>query len=210
MSATPSAPARPRGSRRTGFALVAGMATLMWFGEIFDAVSGLQLDRYGIEPRDPDGLVGIVASPFLHAGLGHVAANTVPFLLLGFLIALGGALRVVLVTVIVALVGGLGVWLLAPASSLTVGASGIVFGYAGYLLSRGFFSGRRRDFALAAVIALVWGGALLGGLLPQEGVSWQGHLFGGVGGLVAGRALADPRTRRADDPDALPTARAVR
>jgi len=168
------------------------MATFMWFSEIFDAVSGLQLDQYGIEPRDPEGLVGVVASPFLHAGLGHVAANTMPFLMLGFLIALGGALRVVLVTVIVALVGGLGVWLLAPASSLHVGASGIVFGYAGYLLSRGFFSGRKRDFALAAVIALVWGGALLGGLLPEEGISWQGHLFGGIGGLVAGRVLAAP------------------
>jgi membrane associated rhomboid family serine protease len=125
-----------------------------------------------------------------------VASNTVPFLLLGFLIALGGALRVVLVTVIVAIVGGLGTWLLAPASSLHVGASGIVFGYAGYLLSRGFFSRRLRDLALAAVIVLVWGAALLGGLLPQEGISWQGHLFGGIGGIVAGRALAGPARRR--------------
>ena len=198
MSATLSpAATRARGSRRAGFALVAGMATLMWFSEVFDQVSGLQLDQYGIEPREPEGLVGIVASPFLHGGLGHVAANTVPFLMLGFLIALGGALRVLLVTLIVALIGGVGVWLLAPASSLTVGASGIVFGYAGYLLSSGFFSRRLRDFALAAVIALVWGGALLGGLLPQEGISWQGHLFGGIGGLVAGWALGDVAGRRA-------------
>ncbi len=175
---------------------MAGMAAVMWIGEVVDAVSGLRLDQYGIEPRDADGLVGIVAAPFLHAGLGHVAANTVPFLLLGLLIALGGALRVVLVTAIVAIVGGLGTWLLAPASSLHVGASGIVFGYAGYLLSRGFFSRRLRDLALAAVIFLVWGAALLGGLLPQEGVSWQGHLFGGIGGIVAGRALAGPARRR--------------
>ncbi len=162
----------------------------MWMSEVVDIVSGLQLDRYGIEPRDTDGLVGIVAAPFLHAGLGHVAANTVPFLLLGFLIALGGALRVILVTAIVALVGGLGTWLLAPAASVHVGASVIVFGYAGYLLSRGFFSRRLRDFALAGVIALAAGGALLGGLLPAAGISWQGHLFGAVGGVVAGRALA--------------------
>ena len=168
----------------------------MWSSEVVDQVSGLQLDQYGIGPRDPNGLVGIVAWPFLHAGLGHVAANTVPFLLVGFLIALGGALRVVLVTVIVAVVGGLGVWLFAPASSLHVGASGIVFGYAGYLLSRGFFSRRLRDFALGAVVALVWGVSLLGGLLPQEGISWQGHLFGGIGGLVAGWALSDRSGRR--------------
>lgn len=172
------------------------MAALMWIGEVVDAVSGLRLDQYGIEPRDPDGLVGIAAAPFLHAGVGHVAANTLPFLVLGFLIALGGALRVVLVTVIVALVGGLGTWLLAPASSLHVGASGIVFGYAGYLLSRGFFNRRLRDLVLAAVIVLVWGGALLGGLVPAEGISWQGHLFGGIGGIVAGRALTGPARRR--------------
>ena len=168
----------------------------MWVSEVVDLVSGLRLDRYGIEPRDPEGLIGIVAAPFLHAGLGHVAANTVPFLALGFLIALAGAMRVVLVTVIVALLGGLGTWLLAPAASLHVGASGVVFGYAGYLLSRGFFSRRLRDFALAAVIALLWGGALLGGLLPAAGVSWQGHLFGGIGGVVAGRVLAGSGGRR--------------
>jgi membrane associated rhomboid family serine protease len=172
------------------------MAAVMWVGEVVDLVSGLRLDRYGIEPRDPEGLVGIAAAPFLHAGLGHVAANTVPFLALGFLIALAGAMRVVLVTVIVALVAGLGTWLLAPPGSLHVGASGIVFGYAGYLLSRGFFSRRVRDFALAAVIALLWGGALLGGLLPAAGVSWQGHLFGGIGGVVAGRVLAGSEGRR--------------
>lgn len=191
---------RPGARRREGFALVAGMAALMWIIEVVDAVSGLRLDQYGIEARDADGLFGIVAAPFLHAGLGHVAANTVPFLLLGFLIALGGVLRVIAVTVIVALVGGLGTWLLAPASSLHIGASGVVFGYAGYLLSRGFFSRRPRDFVLAAVVALVWGGALLGGLLPEEGISWQGHLFGGVGGVVAGRTLASPVGRRLKRP----------
>ena len=169
----------------------------MWISEVVDLVSGLGLDRYGIEPRDPEGLIGIVAAPFLHGGLGHVAANTVPFVVLGVLIALAGALRVVLVTVIVVLVAGLGTWLLAPAASLHVGASGVVFGYAGYLLSRGFFSRRLRDFALAAIIALMWGGALLGGLLPAAGISWQGHLFGGVGGVVAGWLLAGPGPRRA-------------
>jgi membrane associated rhomboid family serine protease len=181
-----------RSSRRAGFLLVAGMAALMWLGEVIDLASGLRLDRYGIEPRETDGLLGILAAPFLHAGLAHVAANTIPFLLLGFLVALGGVLRVVLVTAIVALVGGLGTWLFAPTASLHVGASGIVFGYAGYLLSRGFFSRRLRDFLLAAVIALLWGGALLGGLLPATGISWQGHLFGAVGGVVAGWLLGRP------------------
>src|SRR5215210_3463385 len=120
------------------------MAALMWIIEVIDAVSGLGLDQYGIEPHDANGLGGIVAAPLLHAGLGPVAANTAPFLVLGFLIALGGLVRVLAVTAIVALVGGLGTWLLAPASSLHIGASGLVFGYAGFLLSRGFFSRRLR------------------------------------------------------------------
>src|SRR5215212_6779138 len=174
------------------------MACLMWIEEVVDVVSGLGLDRYGIEPRDPEGLIGIATAPFLHAGFGHLAANTVPFLVLGFLVALGGAARVIFVTVIVAVVGGLGTWLFAPAGSVHVGASGIVFGYAGYLLSRGFFSRRVRDFALAAIIFVIWGGALLLSLIPTAGISWQGHLFGAVGGVVAGWLLARPRTRQAE------------
>ena len=182
-----------RGSRQLGLALVACMVLLMWVGEAVDLVPGVDLDQYGLRPRDPDGLVGIGTSPFLHAGFGHLASNTIPFLLMGFVIALGGAMRVLLVTAIVALVGGLSTWLLAPGATLHVGASGLVFGYAGYLLSRGFFNRRVLDLAVALVVALVWGGGLLVGLLPQAGVSWQGHLFGAVGGIVAGRVLAPTR-----------------
>jgi membrane associated rhomboid family serine protease len=169
------------------------MVVVMWVIEVIDAVSGLRLDQYGIEPRDADGLVGLAAAPFLHAGFGHLAANSLPFLLMGFVIALGGALRVVLVTAVVALIGGLGTWLVAPGSTVHVGASGIVFGYAAYLLSRGFFNRRMLDIAIAAIVAVVWGGALLGGLLPEAGISWQGHLFGAIGGVVAARLLARPR-----------------
>lgn len=184
-------PAHPRGdSRRRGLAVVAALAGVMWIEEMVDLVGDLGLDRYGIAPRDPGGLVGLLTAPFLHAGFGHLLANTVPFLLLGFLVALGGVVRVVIVTVVVALIGGLGTWLFAPSASIHIGASGVVFGYAGYLLSRGFFTRRLRDFVLAAVIAVVWGGALLGSLLPAAGISWQGHLFGGIGGVLAGRVLA--------------------
>jgi membrane associated rhomboid family serine protease len=176
--------------------LVLAMAALMWVEEAVDVVSGLGLDRYGIEPRNPDGLLGIVTAPFLHVGFAHLIANTIPFLFLGLLVALGGLVRVVLVTVIVALVGGLGTWLFAPAGSVHVGASGLVFGYAGYLLSRGFFSRRVRDFVLGAVIFVIWGGALILSLVPTAGISWQGHLFGGLGGVVAGWLLARAGARR--------------
>ena len=169
------------------------IAAVLWIEELVDVIGGLGLDRYGIRPRDPEGLIGILTAPFLHAGLGHVAANTVPLLVLGLLIALGGALRVVFVTVIVVVVGGLGTWLFASPRSIHIGASGLVFGYAGFLLSRGFFTRRLRDFLLAAVVLVVWGGALLGALVPTAGISWQGHLFGALGGVLAGRVLAGRR-----------------
>lgn len=175
---------------RDGIQTVLGLAALMWVVEIVDALLGQRLDEYGIEPRDVDGLTGVIAAPFLHAGFGHLIANSVPFLVMGLVIALGGALRVVAVTVIVALISGLGTWLTGPGNSLHVGASGLVFGYATYLLARGFFSRRVLEIAIGLGIGALWGGALLAGLEPREGISWQGHAFGAIGGVVAARMLA--------------------
>ena len=181
--------------RVAGFQLVLAMAALMWVLEAIDVAAGHRLDSLGIEPRDGDGLAGVVAAPFLHAGFDHLLSNTIPFLAMGFVIAARGVVRVAAVTAIVALVSGLGTWLVAPPSTVHIGASGVVFGYAAYLLSRGFFNRSVVEVALGAVVAVVWGGALAGGLLPEEGVSWQGHLFGAVGGVVAARALAPKRER---------------
>ena len=97
---------------------------------------------------------------------------------------------------VVALASGLGTWLVAPDATVYIGASGVVFGYATYLLSRGVFNRDLTELAIAAVVAVVWGGALVGGLLPEEGISWQGHLFGAVGGIVAARVLARGRRGR--------------
>ena len=182
-----------RNARTDGFRVVVVLAALMWGLEVVDAVAGHRLDRYGIEPRDGDGLIGVVAAPFLHAGFGHLFSNTVPFLVMGFAIAFKGALRVLAVTAIVALASGLGTWLIAPESTIHIGASGVVFGYATYLLSRGFFDRDLLELAIGVVVGLLYGGALLGGLVPEEGVSWQGHFFGAVGGVLAARTLAAPR-----------------
>ena len=191
-----AAPRSRRDTRSTGFRLVLAMAALMWVSEIVDSIADHRLDRYGIEPRDGDGLVGVLAAPFLHAGFGHLIANTVPFLVMGFAIAFKGAMRVLTVTVIVASISGVGTWLVAPEETLHVGASGVVFGYATYLLSRGFFDRDLLELAIGFVVGAVWGTALIGGLLPQEGISWQGHLFGAIGGVVAARLLARTRTGR--------------
>ncbi len=166
------------------------MAALMWVSEGIDSLAGHRLDRYGIEPRDGDGLVGIFAAPFLHAGFGHLLSNSVPFLVMGLAIAFKGAMRVLAVTVVVALISGVGTWLVAPEDTLHVGASGVVFGYATYLLSRGFFDHDLLELAIGFLVGAIWGTALIGGLLPQEGISWQGHLFGAAGGIVAARLLA--------------------
>jgi membrane associated rhomboid family serine protease len=170
-----------------------GIVLLMWALEVLDVALDHRLDRYGIEPREVDGLDGVVAAPFLHVGFGHLAANTVPFVAMGLVIAFEGPLRLVGVTAIVALVSGLGTWLVAPADTIHLGASGVVFGYATYLIARGWFNRRPVEVAIGLVVALLWGGALLAGLEPQRGISWQGHLFGAIGGIVAARMLSERR-----------------
>jgi membrane associated rhomboid family serine protease len=186
-----------RDTRLDGFRVLGLIVALMWVAEIVDTAAGHSLDGYGIEPRDDDGLVGIAAAPFLHAGFGHLAANTVPLVAMGVAIAFAGARRVLVVTAIVALVSGLGTWLIAPSGTVHIGASGVVFGYATYLLSRGVFNRDLLELAIGVLVAVVWGGALLGGLLPEEGISWQGHLFGAVGGILTAAVLARDRTRAA-------------
>ena len=168
--------------------LVAGLAGLMWAVELVDVVAG-DLDSHGIQPRDTEGLAGIALAPFLHGGFDHLIGNTIPFLLLGFAIAVGGVARVLAVTAVVALVGGLGTWLLAPSDTVHIGASGIVFGYAAYLVARGVFSRSAGQIALGVVVLAIWGTTLLRGLVPEDGISWQGHLFGALGGVLAARLL---------------------
>jgi membrane associated rhomboid family serine protease len=184
-----TSPATTSDSRRHGVLLVAAMGLLMWVSELVDLVVG-RLDALGIEPRSVDGLSGVVLAPFLHAGFGHLASNTVPFLVMGVVIAFSGLRRVLAVTLIVVLVSGFGTWLVAPEGTLHIGASGVVFGYAAYLVSRGAFDRRWYYLFTGLVVAFVYGTSLLLGLLPREGVSWQGHLFGALGGLLAARLLA--------------------
>lgn len=182
-------------TRLAGLKVVGAMVALMWGLEVIDAIAGGSLDQYGIQPREDDGLIGVVAAPFLHAGFGHLIANTVPFVVMGLVIAFKGAVRVLAVTAIVAVVSGLGTWLVAPDFTLHIGASGVVFGYATYLISRGVFNRDALELAVGLIVVLVWGTALLGGLRPEDGISWQGHLFGAIGGVVAARVLRRERAR---------------
>jgi membrane associated rhomboid family serine protease len=178
-------PPKPRDDRVNGAIFVAVLVAIMWCVEVIDAISGGDLERHGIEPHDPDALPAIAAAPFLHAGWGHLVGNTIPFVILGCTIALSGLMRVVWVTVIVAVVAGLGVWIFAPAGTVHIGASGLVFGYASYLIFRGLFSRSVLHIAVGLVVVVLYGTTLLLSLAPRDGISWQGHLFGAIGGVLA-------------------------
>ena len=170
--------------------ILLALVALMWAVEVVDVIADHQLDQYGIEAREPQGLDGIVTAPFLHVGFGHLISNTIPFVIMGLLIAVEGARRLVAVFAIVALVSGLGTWIVAPEGSIHVGASGVVFGFATYLIARGWFNRRTSQIAIGLVIVVIWGGVLVGVLQPRDGISWQGHLFGAIGGVVAARVPA--------------------
>ena len=183
-----------------GARVVFVLAAAMWVVEVVDSLDSHRLDSDGIVPRSVSHLYGILFAPFLHASFGHLIANTIPFVLLGLTIALASAARVVAVTAIVALASGAGTWLTAPSGSVTLGASGVVFGYATYLISRGVFNRRIGELAIGVVAGVLFGGALLWGLLPHSGNSWQAHLFGAIGGVLAARMLAAPRAGARDQP----------
>lgn len=156
---------------------------LMWVAELADLLTPLQLDGYGIHPRQVDGLAGIVLSPFLHLGLAHLIANTSGLLVLGSLLALTTR-HLWLVTAGVVLLGGAGVWLLGAPRTVVIGASGVVYGYAAFLAVYGF-AARRLAPALVGILVIVLYGGLLWGVLPlRPGVSWQGHLFGALAGVA--------------------------
>ncbi len=184
MTTYPHAASRPTLATRLGRAVpVLVLVALMWVAEAIDTALPLNLDLFGIRPRELEGLPGIVLSPFLHLGFGHLLANTSALLLLGALLA-WTTRHLWAVTIGVTLLGGFGVWLLSAPNTIVIGASGIVYGYAAFLVVYGFVA-RRLVAALVAVVVVVLYGGLLWGMLPLwAGVSWEGHLFGALAGAV--------------------------
>ncbi|MEU7282819.1 rhomboid family intramembrane serine protease [Streptomyces sp. NPDC045431] len=166
--------------------LMVAWVALLWILEAVDMATGHALDAYGITPREAAELRDLVPAAFLHFGFAHVAANTVPLLVFGFLAALGGIRRFLAVAALIVVVDGLGVWLVSPSYSVTAGASGLIFGLFGYLLVRGFVDRKPLDIGVGLVIGAIWGSSILLGISPtQSGVSWQGHLFGLLAGVAA-------------------------
>ncbi len=182
---------------QTGILL--GFVILAWGLELFDLFvlkggfnSPGGLDQYGILPRNLIGLRGILFAPFLHGGLGHLISNTIPFLVLGWLIMVRETSDFFAVSVISALVSGLGTWIFGS-PGIHIGASGVIFGYLGYLVARGYFERSAVAIAMSLFVTALYG-SLIWGVLPlQPGISWEGHLFGFLGGILSAKLLATPK-----------------
>jgi len=186
---------------RVGRALLVMLALLaaLWLLELVDQLSGHQLDELGIQARELDGLPGIVTAPFLHADWAHLMSNSVPFLVLGFLVLLGGVARWLISSATSIVSSGLFAWLLTPANTIVLGASGLIFGWLTYLLARGIWTRQPRHVVMALIVLVAYGGLIWGVFPGAAGVSWQAHLGGAIGGVVAarmGRASRNARVSR--------------
>lgn len=198
MAYTTAAASRRRVETPKGAAVFMVLAVVfLWVLEIIDTIllsllgtlSGQPggLDQLGIHAQQPMGWVGILFAPFLHVGFGHLMANSVPLLVLGFLILVGrgGAVRMAWSTITSMVSSGVAAWILTPAHTIVVGASGVVFGWLAYLVARGFFARDPKSILISVFVFLVYGSVLWGVFPTQVGVSWQAHLGGAIGGVFA-------------------------
>ncbi|QDP98700.1 rhomboid family intramembrane serine protease [Microlunatus elymi] len=162
-----------------------GLLAFMWVLEIFDQSTGGSLDQYGIHARELDGLPEIFTAPLLHGGFEHLLGNTMPFAVLGFIVALGGFARWLGASLIIVIVSGLSAWLLTPANTIVLGASGLIMGWLTYIIARGAFDRRPLPIVVGLAVLLLYGGMLWGVFPSQAGISWQAHLGGAIGGVIA-------------------------
>ncbi len=170
---------------------VGGWVALLWVIEIVDTVLPvIDLDSHGIHPRSVAGLWGIFTSPFLHGGIAHLLSNSVPLFILGTLVFMRGMGQFFTVTLTVVVVGGLGVWLIGAGNSNHIGASGVIFGYLGFLLAIGVFERSLKAIVTALVVGFLYGGVIWGVLPTRPGVSWEGHLFGLLAGILTAKLMS--------------------
>ncbi|WP_448469631.1 rhomboid family intramembrane serine protease [Mycolicibacterium sp. XJ870] len=201
MIPTPAPQSKKRPAWMVGGATIITFVALLYVIELFDNLTGHNLDDNGIRPLETDGLTGIIFSPLLHANWAHLMANTGPALVLGFLMTLAGMARFVWATAIIWILGGFGTWLIgnvgAPYGVETnhIGASGLIFGWLTFLIVFGFFTRKAWQIVVGVIVLFVYGGILLGMLPGTFGVSWQGHMCGAIAGVIAAYLLAGPERK---------------
>lgn len=194
MSPPPTLPRHHRRSQlakavKDNLVLLIGAVTVAWGIEILDTIFLGYFDRYGIQPRSVTGLSGVLTSPFLHLGFDHLISNTIPFLILGGIVLIGGRRVFLKATLFIIAVGGTTLWALGPSATNHIGASGLIFGYLGFLLARGIVEKSLFWIIISVAILLIFGGMLRGVFPGQPEISWQGHLFGFMAGLLAVRVI---------------------
>ena len=168
------------------FKILLTIVAVFWLVEIVDfLIFKGELDKFGIQPRNITGLGGLVFAPFLHGGFPHLIANTIPFVTLGWLTMIQETSDFYIVSIIAAIFGGLGVWLLGGSNSIHIGASILIYGYLGFLLLRGYFQKNLPSIVLSVIVFFLYGGLIFGIFPSRMGVSWEGHLFGFIGGAIA-------------------------
>lgn len=170
---------------KEAIASTAAFLIAIWVVHFFNFLSGMRLSSFGIHPLHLDGLIGIAAAPFLHSDFGHLMANSSIALIVVFLIALSGQRVLWQSSIVIAIVSGIGTWLLGGPNTIHIGASGLVFGWLMFLIVRGFFTRQLLQILVGIGVLLTYGSVLWGVLPTTPGISWQAHLFGAAGGLLA-------------------------
>jgi membrane associated rhomboid family serine protease len=178
----------------TQISILSALVALLWIIEAIDWLLPMwALNQYGIKPQTEIGLRGIFLAPFLHGNFAHLAANTAPLVVFGWLILLAGVGDFLFVSGVTMVVSGLGTWLIGASGSVHIGASGVIFGYFGFLLLRGLFERSPMSIIVSLIVGFVYGSFIWGVLPNQPGISWEGHLFGFLGGVLAAQILGNRR-----------------
>ncbi len=189
------APVVSRAIARRAIALLASVGAV-WAISLYALADPATLFSLAIVPRDVNHLLGIVGMPFVHQSLAHLMANTGPLLALGAVMLFRGVGYYAAATAFIILLSGLAVWALGRAAA-HIGASGVVFGLAAFLVVRGLYERRPGSAAVALFVFLIYGGMIWGVIPQDDGVSWEAHLFGLVGGVITARAFAAKRRAEA-------------
>src|ERR1700742_2133299 len=200
---TPARQAKKRPRWMVGGATILTFVALLYLVELIDLLTDHSLEENGIRPQTTDGVWGIIFAPVLHANWAHLIANTIPLLVLGFLMTLAGISRFVWATAIIWILGGFGTWLIGNVGSSCgptdhIGASGLIFGWLAFLLVFGIFVRKFWDIVIGLVVLVVYGGVLLAAMpvLHQcGGVSWQGHLCSAIAGVMTVYMLSAPERK---------------
>ena len=170
--------------------LLVCVVIVLWAIELANSLMNNALNNLGIRPRNILGLQGIVFAPFLHGSWRHLISNTFPLVILSWLIMARDRSEWIAVTVLTAIASGLGTWLFGGAATVHIGASGVVFGYFGFLVTRAYFERSFGSIAISLLVLALFSGMIWGILPVRVGISWEGHLFGLLGGIAAAWTIA--------------------